>query len=121
MQNSRALFIAAAIGTVFQVAMVFAGHSNATIAGLFAVGGMGISLVAGLIYAALTEEKAARSLAAGGALAGGACALIGILFSFALGDVPAMILLLGTLSSAVTGALGGMAGRLFRRPSGVPV
>ena len=98
--------------------MVFAGHSNATIAGMFAVGGMGISLLAGLLYAALTSERPAKALAAGGAEAGGTCALIGILFSFAMGDVPAMILVVGTLSSAITGALGGLRPRFAKSFAG---
>ena len=41
---------------------------------------------------------------------GGACALIGIAISWALGDVTATILAFGTLSSALTGALGGAIG-----------
>jgi hypothetical protein len=51
MFNSRALVLATVIGTVLQVIMVVAGHSNKSIAALFAVGGMGISLVAGVLYA----------------------------------------------------------------------
>ena len=109
MINSRAFYIAATIGTILQALMVLVGHSNATVAGLFAVGGMGISLLGGLTYAALSSDKSAKALAAGGATAGGVCALVGILLSFALGDVPALILVMGTLSSAVTGAIGGRA------------
>jgi len=50
----------------------------------------------------------------GGVLAGGLCALIGIAVSYLLKDVPASLLALGTLSSAVTGAVGGWLGTLFR-------
>ena len=46
-----------------------------------------------------------------GAVAGGVCALIGIGVSRALGDVPTSLLLLGTISSMVTGATGGLIGR----------
>ncbi|MEO5902967.1 MAG: hypothetical protein ABIQ55_03035, partial [Gemmatimonadaceae bacterium] len=53
------------------------------------------------------------SLAIGGAIAGGICALIGILISHLLGDVPASLLLLGTVSSIVTGAIGGAIGKVF--------
>src|SRR6476646_10115291 len=87
--SSRSLLIASLVGTLLQVVMVVAGHSSPAIKGLFAFGGMGISLVAGVI-----------------------CAFIGILVSYLLGDVPGLLLLMGTLSSAVTGAIGGLLGTL---------
>src|SRR4051794_10014858 len=105
--NSRALIIATVIGTVLQVAMVVGGHSNDTIKGLFAVGGMGFSLIAGVIYTIVAGAGTAASLALGGGVAGGVCAFIGILVSHLLGDVPASLLALGTISSIVTGAIGG--------------
>ena len=110
--STRALLIATAIGTVLQLAMVIAGHSNKSIAKLFAVGGMSLSLVAGVIYAALAGG-ALGSAILGGTLAGGVCALIGIIVSYALKDVTASILAIGTISSAVTGALGGWLGRFL--------
>jgi hypothetical protein len=113
--NSRALIIATVIGTILQVAMVVVGHTNETVKGLFAVGGMGFSLVAGLIYAVSAGGGAAGSLALGGAVAGGVCAFIGILVSHLLGDVPMSLLALGTISSVVTGALGGWLGKFFVR------
>jgi Domain of unknown function (DUF6265) len=123
MVNTRAVLIAAIVGTVLQVAMVVAGHSNKSIAGLFAVGGMGLSLLAGLIYAFIARESGASlgNLAIGGAIAGGVCAFIGILVSHLMGDVPASLLLLGTVSSIVTGAIGGAIGKLFVRSIGVAV
>jgi hypothetical protein len=111
MLNSRAVTVATVAGTVLQLAMVLLGHSNAAIAQLFGPVGMGISLVAGLIYTSQARGGSAGSAALGGFVAGGLCALIGIIVSFALGDVTAMILALGTLSSAVTGAIGGWLGR----------
>jgi hypothetical protein len=70
-----------------------------------------ISLIAGVIYARAAGSTRGPG-AAYGAVAGGVCALIGIAVSFGLGDVPAMILVVGTASSAVTGAIGGaLAGR----------
>ena len=120
MMNQRALTVAAGIGTVAQVAMVVAGHSNPSVAALFAVGGMGISLLAGVLYAWLARGEAPTvgALAAAGAVAGGVCAFIGILVSRLLGDVPTSLLLLGTISSIVTGALGGALGKLFAAKSG---
>jgi hypothetical protein len=108
--SSRSLVIASLVGTLLQVAMVVAGHSNPAIKGLFAVGGMGLSLVAGVLYARLARATAKGNASVGGLAAGAICAFLGILVSHLLGDVPASLLALGTLSSAVTGALGGLLG-----------
>jgi hypothetical protein len=110
MFSSRAFTRATVIGTVLQLAMVLSGHSVPAIAKLFAVVGVAISLVAGVIYAKSAGSASTGSHALGGFLSGGLCALLGILVSYVLGDVPAMILALGTLSSAVTGLLGGLIG-----------
>ena len=113
--DTKSLVIATAIGTVLQVAMVLAGHDNASVAKLFAVGGMGFSLIAGVIYAWRAHPAAMSDAVAGGTIAGAICALLGILVSFLLGDVPATLLALGTISSAVTGAIGGAIGRAIGR------
>ena len=81
----------------------------------FAVGGMGISLVAGIIFVALAKTSSMREALTGGSAAGGICAFIGILVSYLLGDVPASLLALGTISSIVTGAVGGALGRALMR------
>lgn len=108
--STRSLAIATLVGTLLQVAMVVAGHSSPAIKGLFAVGGMGISLVAGLLYPCLARATTKGSASIGGLAAGAICAFLGILVSYLLGDVPASLLALGTLSSAVTGAIGGLLG-----------
>ena len=108
----RALVIASIIGTVLQTAMVVAGHSNQSIAKLFAVGGMSLSLIAGVIYAMLARGTTGSAIV-GGVLAGAICALIGIAVSYFLKDVTASLLALGTLSSAVTGAIGGWLGSVL--------
>lgn len=114
MISSRAVVIASIVGIVLQVAMVVAGHSNASVAAMFAVGGMGISLLAGLIYGYLAKgPRNLGGLIAGGATAGGVCAFVGILVSHLMGDVPASLLALGTISSVVTGAIGGAIGKAF--------
>jgi hypothetical protein len=117
MMNSRAVLLASILGTVLQIAMVLLGHSNPSVAKLFAAGGMGFSLVAGVAVALFSRQSmsSAASLAAGGAIAGGVCALIGILVSYMLGDVPVTLLALGTLSSVITGAIGGWLGKFLVR------
>ncbi len=94
------------VGTVFQLIMVVSGHYNEFIAqNLFAIGGMTISLIAGAAFA-ISARTSRGAAALGGAIVGGGCALIGIALSVALGDVPPLILAVGTASSAVTGAIG---------------
>lgn len=104
--DRQALIRAAAIGTALQLSMVVVGHYVPSIAMLFGPLGVGISVVAGVLYA---RRAAGKAPATGGALAGGLCALLGIAVSFALGDVTAIILAFGTLSSALGGLVGGWA------------
>jgi hypothetical protein len=114
--DRTALIKATAAGSVLQLAMVLAGHHWPAIRGLYAIGGMGFSLIAGLLYMYWTRVAAWPSAVGGGAIAGGVCALLGIAVSAVLGDVPATLLIVGTLSSVVTGALGAALGKLlFRR------
>lgn len=110
---SSALINATLIGTALQLAMVVSGHYNKGIANLFAVLGMTISLVAGLLYAFWSRNPSVGADALGGLIAGGVCALIGIIVSYALKDVQAVIIAFGTLSSAVTGAIGGAVGHVI--------
>lgn len=110
MSNSRALVRATVAGTILQLAMVLTGHSMPAVANLFPVIGMGISLVAGIQYAHFAGQSSIGTHAIGGLVAGGLCAFIGIVVSYLLGDVTAMILVLGTCSSAVAGAIGGVIG-----------
>ena len=91
------------IGTGLQLLMVIAGHYSPAIAQMFAPGGMGISALAGVLAALATRPASLGSAATRGA----------ILVSFLLGDVPAAVLGFGTASSAVTGALGGLVGKLL--------
>ena len=108
-----ALINATLIGTALQLAMVGIGHYNKALANLFAVLGMTISLVAGFLFALWAGQPTLGSAAVGGLIAGGICALVGILVSYFLRDVTATIIVFGTLSSAVTGAIGGAVGYLI--------
>jgi hypothetical protein len=98
------------VGTEAQLAMVIIGHWVAFIKhDGFATGGMLISTLAATLFARDARLPRGRS-ALWGAVVGGVCALVGILVSVALGDVSALILLVGTASCAVTGAIGGAIG-----------
>ena len=83
--------------TAAQVGMVVAGHYSAPIRdNLFALGGMAISLLAGVFYARISRGGWIASLV-GGLLSGGACAFLGIGVSVFLGigllGVAAVVLL----------------------------
>ena len=101
------------IGTGLQLAMVIAGHLNPSVANLFAPGGMTISAVAGALAALASRPASLGSAAGRGAAAGGISAFVGILVSYLLGDVSPAVLGFGTASSAVTGALGGLVGKVL--------
>jgi hypothetical protein len=105
--SGKPLVTATVAGTVLQLAMILTGHwVEAVRLHGFAIGGMVISAIAGILYARLA--RADRGLSAlNGALAGGACALVGIAASVMLGDTAALILVVGTASSAIAGAIGG--------------
>jgi len=110
MRDTKSLATATIVGTVLQLAMVIAGHFEPFIASkVFMFGGMGISALAGFLAGRGASVYGAAALT--GAVAGGVCALIGIAVSVLLGDTHAMILAFGTLSSAVTGVIGGLIGR----------
>ncbi len=108
--NTPRLRYASLVGTILQLAMVIAGHFVPLIRANFMYGGLGFSLLAGVLYGVRTSGRW-RDTAAGGAIAGGVCALIGIALSCALKDVPPPVLLFGTLGSVVAGLLGALGAR----------
>ena len=111
--NRRALINATVIGTVLQLVMVLVGHWVPAVAALFAPIGILLSLIAGLLYARAAKGGWSDSTL-GGVIAGAVCALIGIAVSWLLGDVPPIILVIGTLSSAFGGVVGGAIGKLLK-------
>jgi hypothetical protein len=113
--STRSILVSLTVATAFQLAMVLAGHYVDFIKeNVFALGGVAISLVAGMAYAKSAAGGWKRVLP-GAVLVGGGSALLGIAVSLALKDVPAMVLVLGTTSSAVTGAIGGAIGLRLRK------
>ena len=113
-ESSGAMMKWLLIGTVLQLVMIISGHYNEFIAmNVFALGGMTISLIAGAGYGAGAASRGSAAL--GGAIVGAGCALIGIVVSVVLGDTAALILAVGTVSSAVTGAIGGVVASFLRK------
>ncbi len=112
--NRNALIVATGAGTLLQLVMVVVGHWVEPIRAQFMWGGLLLSLLAGLAYAWRAAPQGWALALLGGVIAGGVCALVGILVSFLLGDVPPMVIVIGTLSSAVTGLIGAVLGKLIR-------
>jgi hypothetical protein len=108
--NVNALLVAGGAGLAAQLIMVISGHYVAFIKNGFGIVGTAISLLAGLAYAMIAAGSWGSTLA-GGFLAGGVCALIGIAVSYGLKDVDANILLFGTLGSGVAGIIGAAIGK----------
>ena len=112
--NTQAVMRVTGIGTALQVLMVVAGHFVPALRDPgFAIGGMGISALAGWLAAG--GGGSLGSVLGGGAVAGGACAALGIAVSVLLGDVPPSLLLPGTGASVATGAIGAAISRKVRR------
>lgn len=109
--NKENLLIATTVGLILQLLMVVAGHYLPPVKAKFAVGGMLISLIAGAVYIRL-EQQGWQGALLGGAIAGGVCAILAIAVSVSLKDVPAMILVIGTLGSVVAGLVGGAIAKL---------
>lgn len=110
--SKESLLVATTVGLILQLIMVVAGHYSPSVKAGFAIGGMLISLLAGLIYVRLSPGGWAGACL-GGAIAGGVCAIIGIAVSVWLKDVPTQILWLGTSASVVTGLIGGAIGKVI--------
>ncbi len=111
----KPMLTALAAGTLLQLAMVLIGHTAPAVANMFAVGGMTISLLAGVLFAVLARPAGVGAAMTGGFVAGGVCALIGILVSYFMGDVAAPVIAFGTLGSAIAGAIGGCLASLLAR------
>jgi hypothetical protein len=109
----RSLLIATTIGAALQLAMVIAGHFAPVIRDDgFAVGGVAFSVIAGLIYAARGHGPW-WSCALYGGIAGGVCALVGLVVSYVLGDIPLSMLPIALAASTLAGAAGALVGRLL--------
>jgi len=118
-RQSTALLKSTALGTLLQLIMIVLGHFAPGVAGLFAPVGMAISGVTGLLYSVWGGKDSLGGAALGAAAAGGLSAFIGILASHLMGDVPVALLHVGTAGSVVTGAIGGMVGRVLSTRSGI--
>ena len=101
------------IGTVLQVAMVLLGKVSPEVGQNFAIGGTTIAAVTGVLASLMNRQPAMGGAVGGGAIAAGVSALIGTVVSMATGQTGMDTIMIGTGSSIVAGALGGVVGQLF--------
>jgi hypothetical protein len=114
MLDKPALKRAILVGTPLQMVTVVLGHFGGLLAAYeigFLFAGMMISATVGYLYAQDVSKGYGRG-AYGGAIAGGACALVGIAASVLLGDMAPTVLMVRTLICVVTGAVGGIYGQM---------
>ena len=109
--TSNAMVKSAVIATVLQLAMVVIGHFVPAVSQQFAVGGTAISAIGGLLFSRFGGGTSLGQAAAGGALAGGGSAFIGIVASYFLKDFPASTIGIGTGASTIAGVVGGLIGK----------
>ncbi|HEX5632923.1 MAG TPA: hypothetical protein VFX50_06825 [Gemmatimonadales bacterium] len=116
--SGSALAKATAIGTVAQLAMVLIGHREPD-GGMFALLGTTIAGFSGFLYPFFRKGTTVGDAARGGTAAGGIAAVLGIIVSHLLGDVPLSTVAVGGGMSALAGAIGGVIGqRLGAKTSG---
>jgi hypothetical protein len=110
--DNKALQRAIVVGTMLQIVIVLLAHFSAWIeAHAFLFAGMMISATVGYLYALEVARGYAKG-AYGGAIAGGACAVIGIALAVILGDMTGRIFVIRDLISVLTGAVGGVYGQM---------
>jgi hypothetical protein len=101
------------IGTVLQVAMILLGKVSPMVGQNFAIGGTSIAAITGVLASMMGKPAGMGGAAGGGAVAAGVSALIGTVVSMATGQTGMETIAIGTGSSVVAGALGGIVGQLL--------
>jgi hypothetical protein len=94
-----------------QFLLVVAAHFDPPLARVSLLLNCLVALATGLVYSVGAQKVALWERAYGGALIAGTAALFAIIASVQYGDMPVEALMIGTLLTAIAGAVGGMIGR----------
>ena len=113
MVNLKILRRAIAVGVMFELVMVVAGHYRPWLQHTFLLmfGCMLIAGVAGLLYAR-DLARGFRAGALGGGAAGASCGVVAVAISNVFGDRPDLYIPWGVMVLTLTGIVGGLFGQL---------
>jgi|GEM_PF-1928385 len=113
--HKTALLRALYIGTALQLTMILVGHLVPGLAqgNFFAIVGTALGGVTGFLYGWWAKGDGMGPCAAGGAVAGGVAGAVGAAASAGLGDVPLATIGIAGVSTVVTGAIGGVLGKVL--------
>lgn len=117
--HKTALLRALYLGTALQLTMILVGHLVPGLAqgNFFPIVGTTLGGVTGFLYGRWAKADGMGANAAGGATAGGIAGALGAAASAGLGDVPLMTIGIAGASTVVTGALGGVLGKILGQRS----
>jgi hypothetical protein len=113
--NQQALNRSLIIGTILQLLMITIGHFMPGLmqGNFFPIVGTSIGAATGVLYGLWAKGATAGQAALGGAVAGGVAGVLGSAVSAGIGDVPGSTVGIAGVSTLVTGAIGGVLGRMF--------
>jgi len=111
--------LATAIGSVLQVGMVLLGLAFPSLqqGNLYPIGGTLLALGSGFLFARWVAARALAPALLGGAFVGGFSSFLGGLVAAVTGQAepgPVLTVLIGSITGAVAGSVGGFFGMLFR-------
>jgi hypothetical protein len=121
--GSSPLAKSALIGVVMQAVMVMVGKLVPSIGAMpnfYAICGTVLAAITGSIVARGAPGATAGSVAANGAIAGGATSVVGGLLAVATGQWPnfeIVQIMFPAISGAVGGGVGGLLGRMMNKPA----
>jgi hypothetical protein len=103
------------VGTALQLTMILIGHLSPGLlqGNFFPIVGTALGGVTGYLYGIWAKGGGMGANAIGGAIAGGIAGVVGSAVSAGLGDVPLATIGIAGASTVVTGAIGGVLGKVL--------
>lgn len=113
--NKPALTRATVVGTILQVAMITVGHFKPDLMGgnFFAIVGTSLGAATGVCYGLWAKGGSTGQGALGGAISGGLAGVLGSAASAGIGDSTLQTIGIAGVSTVVTGAIGGILGKVI--------
>lgn len=113
--NKPALTRATIVGTILQVGMITIGHFTPDLmsGNFFPIVGTSLGAATGVLYGLWAKGSGIGGSAAGGAVAGGLAGVLGAAASAGIGDSTLQTIGIAGVSTLVTGAIGGVLGKVI--------